>query len=302
MIEKINSEKTAEVAGLLLKTNLQLFADDLGGGESVVDDTDTADNNPDNEDNNLETGGNGEGGNNPGVAEPGQNPSFKDDPQNKAFAEMRRQAEQAQARAKHADDLIARQYGESHGIYTVEQYEQALKAEQQEAERQRLESAGLPEDVINKLSKLDEILQLEEQRKVAEQQKQFDESMKTQIDELTKEHPDVQVKDIKELMALPIYDQMHDKLLKGYTVLDAYEAANRAELRAKALNQGKQTALNQVNSKSHIRGNGGEGADDVDLTSVPADVMATYRQMFAKELKTGKMKESDFVKHYKKSQ
>lgn len=90
--------------------------------------------------------------------------------------------------------------------------------------------------------------------------------------------------------------------MKGYSLLDAYEVANRAELRTKNINAGKQKALNQLNSKAHIRGNGGSGSDDVDLTSIPADTLQVYRQMFAKELRTGKMKEADFVKHYKKSQ
>ena len=63
----------------------------------------------------------------------------QDSETNKAFQEMRKQLEaekaraaEIEAKAKKADDLIAQQYGASHGIYTVEQYEQRLQQEREQ--------------------------------------------------------------------------------------------------------------------------------------------------------------------------
>jgi hypothetical protein len=294
-----NSEKTTEVAEpFLLKLDLQFFSDELGGDDGG-DDTVIVDDNLDADiDNDLDTGDDEEipGGNNQDVADPEQPPSFKDDPQNKAFAEMRRRAEQAErdsqiARKYGADygifseaDIVSA-YGESHGIQTLQEFENALKME---AYRQQ----GLDPDAINSL--IDNHPAVKEA--IKEKQDRF---LLDNYFNLQKEYPEL-VKNEQDIQP-EVWKKWNDGKT-GLTLTEAFELVNKQSIREHLQASSKQKALNQVNSKAHIRGNGGEGADDVDLTSIPSETMQAYRQMFAKELRTGKMKESDFVKHYKKSQ
>jgi hypothetical protein len=293
MIEPIKSEKTVEVAELL-RLDLQFLAEDLGGGEGSEGNgagTDDLSNEGGADDLGGEGGGQeGQSGNNQGVAGLENNQSFKGDPQNQAFAQMRRDKETAEAQLKAMDAMISEQYGDM-GIHTFADYQQALEAKRKEDERQQYLDAGLPEEIIDKLSKVDEVLQQAEQEK-------FNRQLSDGYLELQKEYPDLVKK--PEDIHPEVWQKWQDGKT-GLSLTDAYELVNKKAIREHLQAASKQSTLNQVNSKSHLRGNGGEGADDVDLTSIPAETMATYRQMFAKELRTGKMKESDFVKHYKKS-
>jgi hypothetical protein len=291
------SEKIAEVAELPLKLNLQLFADEVGDeGADDAADVDTIDTGDDVDDTlDTDVDDDDQGANNPGAADPDQNPSFKDDPQNKAFAEMRRRTEQAERDAQIArkygaeygvfsEAEIAAKYGDSHGIRSLAELEKAIQTEQY---RQQ----GIDPDAIN---------QLIENHPAIKQanEENFKRLVQDNYLDLQKEYPELVKK--PEDVSEDVFKKWNDGK-SGLTLTEAYELVNRKSIREHLQASSKQKALNQVNSKSHLRSNGGDGADDVDLTSIPADTLQTYRQLFAKELRTGKMKESDFVKHYKKS-
>lgn len=282
----IKNEKKAEVVELPLKLNLQFFSDEVEDTDTP-DDTETEESIDETVTDEQDTGGND--------SDLANQKPVQDAETNARFAEMRRQAEQAEARARHADELIAQQYGESHGIYTVEQYEEALKAEQQELERQQYLEMGIDPDEIEKI--VDK--KLENHPAVIEAKKQAaDHKLLTNFNQLQSEYSDL-VKSPEDV-PVEVWQRWNDGN-SGLSLTEAYELVNKQTIREHLTASTKQSTLNKINSKEHVRGNGGEGADDMDLTSVPADVMATYRQMFSKELRTGKMKESDFVKHYKNS-
>lgn len=282
MKQIIEAKKKVGVADLL-KLDLQFFADEPI--DEPIDDSadEPIDDIPNDED---------LGDKEQEPAEPVKDVSFKDDPQNQAFAQIRREKEAYEAQVRAMDAEISRMYGESHGIHTFAEFQQAAEAERQAAERQRYADAGLPDDVIDKLSKVDEVIQQAEQEK-------FNRLLFDNFNDLTKEYPDM----VKQPDDIPgeVWQRWNDGKT-GLSLTEAFELVNKQAIREHLQASAKQSTLNKVNSKSHVRGNGGEGADDVDLTSVPADVMQSYRQLFAKELRSGKMKESDFVKHYKKSQ
>jgi hypothetical protein len=294
MEQLINSVKTAEVAELpkqfLLQLDLQQFSDDLGGDDGGAAE-ETIDENLEADDD-LDTGDEIEDGEeDQGVANPETTPPAQDDKTNAAFAQMRRDKEAYEAQINSMNAMIAQQYGHM-GITTFEQYQQAIQEQQQEAERQQYLDAGLPEDLVDKLSKVDQVLQQAETEK-------FNRLLSDNYIDLQKEYPEL----VKAPEDIPpeVWQKWNDGKT-GLSLTDAYELVNKKAIREHLQAVSKQSTLNKVNSKSHLRGNGGEGADDVDLTSIPPDTLRMYRQMFSKELRTGKMKEADFVKHYKKSQ
>jgi hypothetical protein len=292
MEQIINSEKTIEVADLskpFLRHSLdiqffsseELPTDDVGDVDNPVDD-ELIDDNPIEDD---------LGDKEQDLANPEDDKtSFKDDPQNQAFAQIRREKEAAVAQLKQMDAFISQQYGE-YGIHTFEQYQEALKAEQEAQQRQQYVDAGLPDEVIDKLSRVDEVLQQAEEA-------QFKQQLADNYSELVKEYPEL-VKAPQDISP-DVWQKWQDGKT-GLSLTEAFELVNKKAIREHLQASSKQSTLNKINSKNHVRANGGEGAEDVDLTSVPAETMQAYRQMFAKELRTGKMKEADFVKHYKKS-
>jgi hypothetical protein len=297
MNQTIDSVKTVEIAELLqpkfpLTLDLEFFSEDLGDNlDNPGDNSENDDTQLDNNDNLDTNSGDGSSENNQEVADPDRTPPAQDDKTNAAFAKMRRDKEALEEQLRSMDAMISQQYGESHGIHTFAEYQAALEAQRQEEERQRYVDAGLPEDVIDKLSKVDQVLQQAEQEK-------FNRLLTDNYTELAKEYPDL-VKTPQDINP-EVWQKWNDGKT-GLSLTEAYELVNKKAIREHLQASSKQSALNNINSKSHIRGNGGEGADDVDLTSVPPETMQAYRQMFAKELRTGKMKESDFVKHYKNS-
>jgi hypothetical protein len=292
MEQNINSEKTIEVADLSKpflrhSLNIQFFSSEELPADDVVDvddpvDDELIDDNPVEDD---------LGDKEQDLAYPEDDKtSFKDDPQNQAFAQIRRDKEAAEAQLRQMDAFISQQYGE-YGIHTFAEYQEALKAEQEAQQRQQYVEAGLPEEVIDKLSRVDEVLQQAEEAK-------FKQQLADNYSELQKEYPDL-VKAPQDITP-EVWQKWNDGVT-GLSLTEAYELVNKKAIREHLQASSKQSTLNNINSKKHVRGNGGEGADDVDLTSVPSETMQAYRQMFAKELRTGKMKEADFVKHYKNS-
>lgn len=292
MKQLINSEKTVEVAELpfLLRLDIQQFSDDLGGGDegegAEIDET---------LDDDLDNPGTGDdgGGNNQEVADPEHTPG-QDDKTNAAFAQMRREKEAFEQQIRNMDAMISQQYGESHGIHTFAEYQQAIEQQRRQEEMQQMRDAGLPDEIIEKLEKLDRVDEIIQQQ----ERENFNRMVSDGYNEIQKEYPEL-VKSHED-----ISDDVLEKWRGGETglsLLDAYELVNKQAIRDHLRAASKQSALNQVNSKSHLRGNGGDSDGDVDLTSIPSDVLATYKQMFSKELRTGKMKLSDFVDHYKRS-
>jgi len=69
---------------------------------------------------------------------------------NAKFATQRRDNEQ-KAYVKAQDDLVARQYGSSHGIYTVADYDKAVNEQAQAEQNKAYEDAGLNQEMINKI-------------------------------------------------------------------------------------------------------------------------------------------------------
>ena len=184
--------------------------------------------------------------------------------QNAAFAELRRSKEAAERRAaeveaKHKRDIeIARKYGKeynvysdadveaqwgkSHGIKTVAEFEAALQKQEQEAE---YKAAGVDPDKLNKLIENHPAIQ-------AAKAQQGQVVINSELKELSDEYPDLKIKTLADMQALPNFEEIKAKAYKGMTLLEAYEAVNRAEIRQRAKEEGAQGAIRNIGSKAHL--------------------------------------------------
>lgn len=219
----------------------------------------------------------------------------KQDPElNSKFAEMRRKAEAADARAKKADDVVAKTWGHI-GVTTVEQLEQHLAKEAQEAEEDRWREMGVEPDEMQRL--IDEKA-ANHPSVIAAKQREQDSFRATQMDKLNKTYG-LDIKSIEDIQGLPNADAMIQKIVAGYEWDEAYLVTHQDHITQNLASRAKQAALNNQQSKSHLKSS--KGGSDVDTFTPDPEVMKNYRQMFRKELRTGKMTEKDILAHYRKS-
>jgi hypothetical protein len=224
---------------------------------------------------------------NPEVAIPGDKP--KQDPEtNKAFQEMRKQLEaekaraaEIEAKAKKADELIAQQYGESHGIYTVEQYEKQLQREQEQADRQRYEEAGLTPEEIQMLKEYPQLKQTTESFQQSRQTEDFTAAWKS----LYAMYPEVEqaINQYNAGEAQDIFnDEMRAELGRGASPLAAYRSAHFERIMQSQLKNvqevAKQEALDKLNSKEHLAPNASTGGE-VDHVEIDEETMRAYRAL-----------------------
>lgn len=221
------------------------------------------------------------------VAVPEDKPK-QDSETNKAFQEMRQKLKEAEnakadieAKAKKADELIALQYGESHGIYTVEQYEQQLQREREYADRQRYEEAGLTPEEIQMLKEYPQL----KQETAAEQQARQDRELVTGWQKLYSAYPEVE-QAIAKFNAGEEQDifneEMRAELARGASPLAAYRSAHFERIMASKLQNvqeaAKQEALDKMNSKEHLAPNASTGGE-VDHVEIDEETMRAYRAL-----------------------
>jgi len=223
--------------------------------------------------------------------------------QNAAFAELRRKSEAAERRAndlesqRKRDQDIARKYGKeynvysdadvesqwgkSHGIKTVEEFEAALQKEEYKAK-------GVDPDLIN------ELVANHPDIKAAKAQ-QGQAAINAEISELSSEYPDLKVKTLADMQALPNFEAIKAKAYKGMTLLEAYEAVNRAEIRQRAKEEGAQGAIRNIGSKAHLGTEKSGHQQQGKEVEVSAEKMRVWRAMGYTEAEARK-KEAKYLK------
>lgn len=178
--------------------------------------------------------------------------------ENAAFAKVRREAEE-RARVKAEDDVIARLYGESHGIKTMAEYNAAIEA-QKEAERiAELEERGIDPEFINKL--IDSSPDVVEARQIKEKHKkeQADIANRTEFLNHFKKEYGREFDFDKDEIPMEAWEMT----LKGMPLKDAFEIAQAKILRAELAAVKSGQAAQEVNEKNARRSPGAIGTDGV---------------------------------------
>lgn len=239
--------------------NLRPFMDELdsggGGGEPAPSITDPTNNEPSGEPNS-------------GVADPtmGTDPAsqkaVQTPEQNAFFRESRLKADAAEKRAIAAeqtltqrDKWISEHYG-NQGITTWDQYRLAVAEQEKQEMEKGWRDQGYDTSQIRDIMKQDpEYQQLKQRTEIAERQlseQQGKSVINSEIKELSDEYPDLKVKTLADMQALPNFEAIKEKAYKGMTLLEAYEAVNRAEIRQRAKEEGAQGAIRNIGSKAHL--------------------------------------------------
>lgn len=291
---------------LFIPMNLQLFAEDSGAGGEVAAPQTVTEGTPGDLTGGV-AGTEGSQGTPSGVTEPAT--QTKQTPeQDAAFADLRRKAEAAERRAievetqRQRDIEIAKKYGKdyniysdadveakfgkSHGLKTVAEFEAALQ-------REEYQSKGIDPDLINKI--INEHPDVKKARELTARQEmeQGKQVLNSELSKLNEEYPDLKLEKIDDLIKLPNSEEIYKLAQHGYSLLHAYEAVNKDAIRKQQSEAARQSTLNNIQGKSHVRGNG-QGSE-VDTTRIPDDVLEMY-----KRFNPGKTLD-EYKAHYKRS-
>lgn len=197
----------------------------------------------------------------------------------------------------YSDADVAEKYGKSHGLNTVAEFEAALKAEEREAHLQELKDSGIDPELVNKIvAEHPDVKQARENNQALEQARQAaakvqeDHFLVESFNELSKEFDEIKVATDVPADVWRVWRNGQS----GITLKQAYAAVNYESIATKKAEAAKQAALNNIQSKDHVRGNG-KGIEG-DTVRIPDDVMEMYMS-----LNPGKSM-AEYQKHWKKAQ
>jgi hypothetical protein len=103
---------------------------------------------------------------------------------------------------------------------------------------------------------------------------------------------DSDIKTVDDLVNSENYNEVKRRVAEGYDLVDAYKLANYDKLMSRSLDGAKQSALNHLNSKSHLTSTtfGASGAE----AEIPADIKQMYKQLLPG------MSDKEISEHYAK--
>ena len=154
-------------------------------------------------------------------------------------------------------------------------YRSAFAAEEQ---RQQLEEMGVSKEVLDNYIQNHPAMQQAQQVIHQQEQQAANDFMAKEFEAMKKEFPDCGLESPQQLneteagrRALQMWANA-----PGITLADAYAATHRREISKKQSAAAKQAAMNEMNSKGHLRQTKGSNAKG----DVPAEIAAEYKKYF----------------------
>ena len=185
---------------------------------------------------------------------------------------------------KRVDARIAREFEGILNPYTnqpirteadLTAYRSAFAAEEQ---RQQLEEMGVSKEVLDSYRQNHPAMQQAQQVIHQQEQQAANDFMAKEFEAMKKEFPDCGLESPQQLneteagrRALQMWANA-----PGITLADAYAATHRKELSKKQSAAAKQAAMNEMNSKGHLRQTKGSNAKG----DVPAEIAEEYKKYF----------------------
>lgn len=185
---------------------------------------------------------------------------------------------------KRVDASIARQFEGILNPYTnkpilteadLTAYRSAFAAEEQ---RQQLEEMGVSKEVLDSYIQSHPAMQQAQALIRQQEQQAANDFMAKEFEAMKKEFPDCGLESPQQLneteagrRALQMWANA-----PGITLADAYAATHRKELSKKQSAAAKQAAMNEMNSKGHLRQTKGSNAKG----DVPAEIAEEYKKYF----------------------
>lgn len=201
----------------------------------------------------------------------------------RAEAEWGQRLEAEKARFQAEKDALAAQtwqmaYGNQPSPYIgrVPKTAQEVALHNEAAQRDRLTQAGIDPNILNQyIEQLPAVRQAKEFEE-RQRQEQVNRHIDSSLKELQRVHPEI--KGFEDVEVLPTYPQIMEKVKRGYSLLDAYELANKDNIIAQRAAAAKQKAINDAAGKGHlVPTTGGVGAV---LPEIPKSEYGLWQDSF----------------------
>ena len=270
--------------------NLQLFAERAEGPEPADPGT-------------LEGAGieegTGEGDVDPGdpevtdPAEGAEDPELADPEADRdaIFAEARRTAER---RMNGINSRVAGRFGgmknpeTGQPIQTVEDYFDALDAQERMEARQKMEQNGIDPDMLDQMINNSPVMRQAQEILRENQLNEGRRELDSQIREISEFFPEVQsLADVAKMDTFPVFDAY---VRNGLSLVDAFKLANFDAMSQRNAAATKQAAINAAKGKSHLSPVGvGADGQTTQLVDIPQEARSVWEEAYPelsyKELK-----------------
>lgn len=160
-------------------------------------------------------------------------------------------------------------------------WQKTFEKENADLIKDRLQQAGIDESEVERLIENHPAVQeakssLEKLR--AAKEKAETERIKSTVDqELAKIRQwDDSVKNLTDITKAENYQNIYEKVKRGYALSDAFYLANLDQMNQQTVSKAEQSVLNHVLSKEHLAGTKMRGAGDI---TVPQDVMGEFKRL-----------------------
>lgn len=154
-------------------------------------------------------------------------------------------------------------------------YRQAFEAERQ---RQQLEEMGVNKEMLDTYIQNHPAMQQAQQVIRQQQERAANDFAAKEFAALKKEYPDCGLERAEQLWDTEAGKRALNLWSKGIPMVDAYAATHREEIRQRQSAAAKQAAMNEMNSKGHLKQSKVSGASGG--AEMPADVLKSYRAFF----------------------
>ena len=140
---------------------------------------------------------------------------------------------------------------------------------------QELEEKGIDPSMIDRMIESNPVVM--QAKQVIERSKLTEAEAMIQRDVAEVSKYDPNIKGVQDLLELPNFPEILDRVNRGASLVDAYKMVNFDNFMQHTNDAARQQAINQMRGKSHLQSQGSgvaTGSDDVD---VPAEIMSRWK-------------------------
>ena len=206
---------------------------------------------------------------------------------NAKYAAARRQAEsEFKARIDKQNADIKRRFGQYKNpitgkpVETLDDYLEALDAQQQKQSERMLEEKGISPDVIQQMINNNPVVR--EAQYMKEQYEMETANAKLQEDIKAISKIDPSIKTVEDLLNSENYNQVFNYVSNnGLTIVDAFKLANSSRLAEMQAAAAKQATINSAKSKSHLETTKGvSGMANKAYAPIPSSILEKWKDAY----------------------
>jgi len=206
--------------------------------------------------------------------------------ENARYAAIRRRAEEDARKRYEAEignlnqQVAAMCQGITHPITgapitNIRDYMDALQIQQRQASEAELEEKGIDPSVIERMIASNPVVMQAQQVLNSTRQREADAYVEREIADLSKYDPNI--RSMADIVALPTFPRILERLKQGMTLTDAYKTENFDNYMSHTNEAARQKAINQMRGKAHLPSQPNSVATENDGVEVPPEIMSSWK-------------------------